>query len=283
MRKLLFALLLTLAASTALADPPDEDVHRPHVPGRGGWYLQFDLGLNVTFLDGNTVARFPEPLDGPASLFESGTGLGPLLGATVGYQFSPRFALALRGEYDARDASNAATVQDTCPTYDLLGNRIGFTMMDVNKDFSVTADYFSLSLLGNVRFDRLYIFFGPTVSVPVGFQTSETDQILDTTAGCPYFEGSGAETNRIAGTFSNAAAADTRVSFKLGAGYLIPLSPKISLVPQLAYDLGLTDLLTTDVTNTLASPSGLESLPVLVNGKMRLSSLQATIGLRVNL
>jgi hypothetical protein len=50
-------LVAVLAAAPAFADPPDEDVLRPYVPDNGKWFLQFDLGLNYTFLDGNPVVR----------------------------------------------------------------------------------------------------------------------------------------------------------------------------------------------------------------------------------
>jgi hypothetical protein len=283
MRKILFVLLLVCAASTALADPPDEDVHRPHIAGKGHYYLQFDLGLNLTFLDGNSVARFPDAGEGETDFFQSGSGIAPLFGITLGREFSQHFALSLRADYDSRHVAMSRTVQDTCPLFDPIGNQVDATIINVSKDFAVTADYLSLSLLGNVRFDKLYLFFGPTVSLPLGFEARETDQILDTMAQCTYFYGRSDSSKTISGAYTANDVTTTRVSFKLGVGYLIPLTPKISLVPQLAYDLHLNNTLDNDVPILRMSDGGTSTAPVVVNSKMRLNALQATIGLRINL
>lgn len=283
MRNVFIALLLALAASTALADPPDEDVHRPFIANEGGPYLQFDLGFNLTFLNGNTDARLPLAHEGATTFFQSGSGLGPLIGATIGYHFSPRFALSFRADYDSRHVAKSGTLRDTCTVTDEFNNVIFNGPIDWSKSFAVTADYLSLSLLANLRFDRLYIFAGPNIGIPLGFEVSETDQIVDANSACYFFSGTADTVKVVSGTTSGTDFSTQRFSLKIGAGYLIPLTSKLSLVPQLAYDLQLSNTLDQNVQNNLSGDAGPSTLSTGINGAMRLSALQATIGLRVNL
>ncbi len=286
MKKILLPLLLVLAGSVALADPPDEDVHRPYIPSRGQLYTQFDLGLNLTFLDGNNEFRSRIPGEGPTTLYQSGNGLAPLLSATIGYEFNQTFGLAFRADYDVRSASNSGVTIDTCLLQDVFG-QITPVPIEVDKDYSVSISYLSLSALAKLRFDNLYLFLGPTVSVPLSRDVKQTFRILDS-GTCAYFPFTTDSSKEITGSLTSAENMKQRLSFKFGAGYMIPLTRSVSLVPQLAYDLGLTDSFQNAEINTLAKPGETEEtttllVPTVLNPKIRLSSLQATIGIRVNL
>ena len=92
MKRTLTALLVILmaAASPALADPPDEDVLRPRIGGRLGLFVEFDPGLNLTFLDGNPYVR---PLftsyEQETAIYRSALGISPYLGISGDTNFRP--------------------------------------------------------------------------------------------------------------------------------------------------------------------------------------------------
>lgn len=287
MKKIILPLMLLLACSVALADPPDEDVHRPYIPSHGQLYTQFDLGINYSFLDGNDEFRSRFEGEAPTDIFKSGSGLGPLISATIGYEFNQTFGLAFRADYDMRSASNSGSTIDTCVLTDTLTGLPLATLVGIDKEFEVSASYLSLSALAKLRFDKFYLFLGPTISVPLSRELTETEQILDSGA-CVFFPFTADAGKSASGTVSDMANSRLRASFKIGAGYMIPLTPTISLVPQLAYDFGLTDLSDAPEVNALVAPgrtpgTNVPAALTTINPEMRISSLQATIGLRINL
>jgi len=286
MKKLLLPLLLILAGSIAFADPPDEDVHRPYIPRRGQLYAQFDLGFNLTSLNGNDEVRLRNAGEGPTRLFESGSGLAPLISATIGYEFNSVFGVAFRADVDMRGASNSGTSIDTCMLQDGQGGVIP-TPIDIDKDYSLDLTYLSLSALATLRFDNLFFFAGPTVSLPLSRNFTENEAIVDQESPCIFFPFTTDSSKTITGSLTGSGNILQRASIKIGAGYTIPLTPRISLVPQLAYDFGLTNVFDVPEINALTRPGAdaatPQTLPTIVNPEMRLSSLQATIGLRINL
>jgi len=278
-------LVAVLAAAPAFADPPDEDVLRPYVPDNGKWFLQFDLGLNYTFLDGNPVVRGMFQGEADNGVLESANGLAPLFSGTIGYRFSKQVALTFGVAYDARSASRSMTGIDTCPRFDEFGTQVGIIPTAINKDYSIDVDYLSLSLLPQFYIDDLYIYLGPTVSVPLSQKMTETDMMEDPNSECVYFYNLPDSTRLISGS-STGLNAKTRVSLKVGAGYLIPISSNIDLVPQVGFDFGLTD--TFDPNGSLVlqntDPAIAANQAIYpINDKIRINSLQASLGLRINL
>lgn len=287
MKKILLPVLMMLSAVAAFADPPDEDVHRPIIPGRGQLYAQFDLGFNFTSLNGNDVVRARTPtIDGPTTLYESGSGLAPLFSASIGYEFNRTVGLLLRADVDMRGASNSGTTIDTCRVQDVTG-AVVLTPVNIDKEYSLDVTYLSLSALAKFRFDQFFVFAGPSIAVPLSRNFTETNTVVDDASLCTYFPGNLDSSKVITGSVTGSNNTRQRVSFKLGAGYIIPLTSRMSLVPQLGYDFGLSDVLQDPEINALVRPGRTAetslSLPTVVNPAMRLSSLQATIGLRINL
>lgn len=287
MKKILLPVLMMLSAAAAFADPPDEDVHRPVIPSRGQLYAQFDLGFNFTSLNGNDVVRGRTPLiDGPTNIYQSASGLAPLFSASIGYEFNRTFGLLLRADVDMRGASNSGTTIDTCFVQDGIGGVI-LTPVDVDRDYSLDVTYLSLSALAKLRFDQFFVFAGPTISAPLSRNFTETNAVADAESVCTYFPSTTDSSKVITGSATGSDNTRQRLSFKLGVGYIIPLTSKMSLVPQIGYDFGFTNVLQDPELNRLARPGATaetsSSLPTVLNPKMRLSSLQATIGLRINL
>lgn len=285
MKTTLFTVLLLLAASPAFADPPDEDVLRPFIGGRSGLYAQFDLGLNLTFLNGNPYVRpLMTSYEQETALYRSALGLGPLVSLSIGYEFSSHFGITLRADYDGRHASKSANVNDSCVLQDPISGNNLKTPMAVAKSYSVGVNYLSISILPNYRFNNLFFFAGPTVSIPVSRNVTETNTITGET-GCYYLSPGPDTTKSITGSLTDNGNSNTRFSVKLGVGYLFNVGTSIDLVPQLGLDLGLNRIFKNDETLEMvnsARPEG-TSVPVVINRNIRLNSLQASIGVRVYL
>ena len=277
-------LLLAVSAVPALADPPKEDVLRPRVLGPANFYFQLDVGLNLNLLDGNPYLRPLMSYEQETSLYNDAFGISPLVGLTVGYDFSPHFSLALRADYDPRYASRSETVNDTCETRDALTGNTIRNPMPVAKDYEVDATYLSISLLPAYRFENLFIFAGPTFSVPFSRTIRETNTITDD--GPCYYLAPGPDTTRsITGSLGGSDNMNTRISLKVGVGYVLPLTSSLELVPQLGLDFAMNGLLGEDedlVLSNAARP-GSAGISVPINRQTIINSMQATIGLRLHL
>ncbi len=287
MRRTLFALLLMMvASSSAFADPPpDEDVLRPRIEGSLGLFIELDPGLNLTLLDGNPYVR---PLitsyEQETSIYRSGLGLAPYMGLSVGYEFSSHIGIALHAGYDARHTSNSGSMIDTCVLMDPVGGGELRNPMQVEKSYKVNVDYLSIALLPNYRFDRLFFFLGPAVSIPLSKSIEETNTIIDDSP-CYYLSPSADTAKSITGSLAGSANLNTRFSLKMGLGYIFNVTPSIDIVPQLALDLGLNDVLQSDELLRLRKPGSPQgaSLDIPVNRHMRMNTLQALIGIRFHL
>jgi len=285
MRITLHAVLLILLATPLLADPPDEDVLRPYLEGKSGIYVQADIGLNFNFLNGNPFVR---PLittyEQETSFYRSAFGLGPVIGLSLGYEFSSHFGLTLRADYDSRSASRSGSFNDTCVLRDENSGNLLRSPMAVEKSYGVTANYLSISLLPTYRFNYLFLFAGPTLSIPLSREVEETDRITGETP-C-YYLSSGPDSSKVvSGSLTDNGNTSTRFSVKLGAGYIIRASERIDIIPQVALDLGLTDLFKADENLPMTNPANPDgtSLDVPINHQIRINTLQATIGVRVYL
>lgn len=287
MRRIFFLLAASLITVTypVLADPPQEDVLRPRLEGLIGLYVEFDPGLNFTLLDGNPYVR---PLitsyEQETSLYRSAVGVAPYLGLSVGYEFSSHLGISFHAAYDDRFASNSGTMIDTCfVTDEVTGNSIA-NRMEARKEYSVRTRYISFALLPNYRFDNILFFVGPTVSIPFSRRIHETNSIVDDSP-CFYLTPGDDTTRVISGAVTDIANVSTRISLKLGLGYVFNMTPWVDLVPQLALDVGLSNLLKQDETLRMTNPNRPEgsSVSVPVNHQIQLNTVQAIIGIRVHI
>lgn len=282
MNRILAALIFAMTPTLMLADPPKEDVHRPYKESNQ-WYAQVDLGMNFSFLKFDPGFRRLTPGEGPNSMFKSADGIGVIAGATLGYKVSNDFSLSLSAAYDSRRVRRSGVAQDTCVMVDLETGETDAMLEDVRKEYNVNADYLSVSLLGNVRVDDAFFFAGPTASLPIAHSVGETDRIVDETSDCYYLFDTPSASKTVSGETRAKDNLDKRYSLKLGAGYEIHVAPGISIVPQLAYDLNFSDMLKDDEMLTAHTPDGSVAGSATIARSMRLSSLQATVGLRINL
>jgi hypothetical protein len=279
----LFAFLV--AASVAMADPPDEDVLRPHVEGKSHWFFELDGGVNFNLLNGNSVYRDRNALEGITNIFESASGISPLLGLTAGYEFNQHLAVTLRADYDPRWTSNSGTVTDTCVLRDVLDPTVivGRSPVDVDKEFHADVDYLTLSLQARITFRRLFIYLGPSLSFPMSATTSETDHIIDDSAECSYAPLDPTSPKTTSGTLSGSSIAAVRLAARIGLGYEFAIDDNWSFVPQVGIDVGLTHTFKSGDLVLLRTDTGVPTGSYQVNSGVMLNALQATIGIQYHL
>jgi hypothetical protein len=302
-RALLLAGLLC-APLTLLADPPSEDVLRPDVPSQGGFYIEPHAGLNFTFFNGNPSARAPFSFAGPDNeavegegeaggttvldIYDGGSGIAPLIGVTFGYQFSPRAGIELDVAYDSRRASSSGMTNDACGHYDTTtGQLLEVVFEPASKDLTIGADYLSLALVGTFSLEKLFFFAGPSIGIPLSRTVEETSSWAGEGTSCRYFFGTEDETIEIVGALDEDVVAAVRASLRIGIGGRFAIGDRLELVPRLSYDLGLTDTFDGEGDYLLRAPnsdplSG-NYLGAEFNNAVRLSSLQASLGIRISL
>lgn len=287
MKRTLTALLVIFmaAASPVLADPPDEDVLRPRIGGRIGLFVEFDPGLNVSFLDGNPYVR---PLftryEQETTIYRTGLGISPYLGLSVGYEFSTHIGITLHAAFDRRFASNSGTMVDTCFLADPVSGNSQANRMEVRKDYGIGINYLSLALLPNYNFGDLFFFAGPTIAIPLTRKFEETNSIISDSP-CYYLVPGDDTTKSITGALTDIGNVKTRFSLKFGLGYTFSVAPTVDIVPQLALDIGLSDVLKQDEMLRMVNaerPEG-RSVDIPINRQMRINTLQALVGIRVRL
>ncbi len=269
------ALALLAIATTAHADPP-EDVLRPQAKEQQKFFIEVGLGLNYSMMNG--TFRKVEPYEGPTDMFASADGLGILLSISPAYQVTSNFQVLLRYDFDVRSVGNSATTTDYCtdsPTTDSVS---------VDKTYGATMTYNSVSLLGRYYLDQFFVFGGLTYGNESS--TSVTgEQNIDPTAGCFYFPNNPDATTDIVADESNVLLHNDRWSIKLGVGYVFNVTPRISLLPQLNYDVALNHV-GQGILNFRPkdNPQSANSTAFVVNpnNDLSLNSLQFLLGIRYN-
>ena len=288
MRALLLFLICMTAAIPALADPPDppdspapmpEDVHRPRTEAGLKWFSEFGLGINYSFMSPNPTYR--TLFEGEQrDFYESASGIGLLAYVGGGIRFSPMFSLVLRNDYDQKSAGRSGVSNDTVrltSTGAIIGTQ------PTQKDYDVTITYETLALLAELNFGDLMVFVGPSVGIPLSAELSETNTILansDPAIDLYYFFGSASQTKTISGSESMTDSLGLRVSVKIGLGYSFEVAPKFMVIPRIGYDFGFTEALTEDVAMRMSNGSSSANLPFFIQNDFKLSSIQASIGVR---
>jgi hypothetical protein len=253
-------------------------VLRPRIEGISEWFLQFDLGANFNFMGGTFRPRGDGEQETEA--FKKAFGIAPYFGLTLGRYLTPNFGLSLGLAYDGHSVSNSQNAVDTCKVLDTSNGNIRTIPIPVNRDYSLSANYLAISLLGNLRFDNLLVHFGPSFGIPISGKTRETDVITDTTSACLYFAPDPVdERSSVTGSSDSTANKSLRISFKLGAGYMFEIAPNWKLVPQLSVDIPLNELFKEPYTVPIENTQTPHTSGIF-NSSVRLYSVQATVGLR---
>jgi hypothetical protein len=279
--------ILLVLAIPAAADPPgpdDETVLRPDPSAGSDWFGQVQGGLNFTILQGNSAVRQQGGFEQPSSIYKSSTGLGGIVGGSFGYYFTPNFGLMLSGDYDVRYASASANTIDSCLGRSSSGSVVTRLPLPTHKEYSVRADYISLTLVGIYQYQNWQLSIGPSISFPRSGRIQESSDILDDSGSCFYLQDTPDQTRHIVGVNAQQDSLNTRVSIELGVGYIIRLSKKFAIVPQVAFDFGLTHTYSDhQALHTTGDVSGQDIINFpLYNKGITLHALQMTIGFRFN-
>lgn len=177
---------------------------------------QFKLGLKpVMGLNFN--------IHSGSDLPQSGSGVGFVFGGQADMEFSKNIGL-LAGLifYDNRSGSYSATASEGGVSY--------------TDDVSSSLAYFQIeSLFKYTLPSNIYFVAGPVLGFNV---ESEGERTVTLTTPGYSFPGGGTSQK------SKSSIKDTQVRFelKMGAGYEIPLTRSIDVVPQVTFGYGLTNV-----------------------------------------
>lgn len=159
-----------------------------------------------------------------SDLPQSGTGFGVVFGGEADMHFTRSIGMIARiAFYDNRSGSfsTTGTVQG-----------VNFTV-----DNSASLAYLNFEPLITIALPQTSFFFFGGPSLGFNIQGSGESTTTITTPNVTFPDGTTKET-------SKASFKDLLVRFelKLGAGYEIPIAKKISLVPQVSFGFGLTQV-----------------------------------------
>ena len=171
---------------------------------------QFKLGVTpVTGINFN--------IHSGSDLQESGNGFGVFLGAQADMSFSENIGLvAGMVFYDNRSGSYSESGTDQGIQY--------------NADANVSLAYFQLEALFKYKLpSKVYFVFGPVL----GFNEESEVEVEYNVPQYNY-------TTKQKQTLKNT---QTRFELKMGAGYEIPISGNLDIVPQLTFGYGLSNVI----------------------------------------
>lgn len=285
MRKFLSVLLVLAVASSLKADPPDEDILRPRIPKHGKFFVGADAGLNTSWFDANPIYRAFFPSEEESRMFRSAFGFEPFGSVSFGINFTQNIRVHIRGDYDARVAIRSGATVDTSTIIDAVTNEVVARIpTDVEKEYRLDVTYLTVSLLGEYSIDQLFIFLGPSWATPFKRTYTETDHIRDANSIGMYFSNTPDSTRDIVAEVSGTDNVSSILSIKLGVGYMIPMSEKLSFVPQIGFDFPFGTALKADEDYEFrsATGSGGGSLLTRLNHNMYFRALQASVGLRLS-
>jgi hypothetical protein len=271
------------AATTLFAEPPEEDILRPRIPTRGSFFVGFDVGMNISWFDGNPIYRAFFNSEEESVAFRSAFGVEPFGGLYVGMRLTPDLRVRLRGDYDVRVADRSVTTTDQCPVHDAVtGEVIGSMPVDVEKEYSLEIVYGTISLVGEYHMGPAFIFVGPTWSMPLKRTFTETDRIIDPNSICVYFSDSPDTTRQIRAEATGIDNVNSVYGVTLGIGYKIDMGSDLQLVPQIGAGFPFGSALKTDEDYRFRGedPGSDESITTRLNRHMYFRVLQASIGLR---
>ncbi|MBC8144372.1 MAG: outer membrane beta-barrel protein [bacterium] len=285
MRILLPVLLILTVVMPMRGDPPEEDILRPRIPTHGSFFVGLDVGLNTSWFDGNPIYRAFFPSEEESRMFRSAFGFEPFGSVYVGMRITPNLKVRVRGDYDVRVARRSGTTIDTCPIFDVTTSQVVARVpTEVQKDFELEISYLTFSVLGEYAMGQMFVFVGPSWSMPIKRSFSEVDQIVDPNSVGMFFSNTPDSTRQIRAERLGTDNVASVVSIKLGVGYIVPMSDNLSLVPQIGFDFPFGSALEDDEDFEFRKDPGPTSAGIVtrLNRHMYYRALQASIGLRLS-
>lgn len=286
--------LLLLLCFCIAAYSQDEDVLRPKgrpasegdqtnnrqsksKSGKNPWSYGVEVGLNVNM--------YSESLTGLQSnsrfsVFESGSGFSPFLGAYLDYALSDNTGIQFKMAVDQKDFGNTKDgIRDAI--YDNNGNQ---SVVDayVNGDFKIKSTYITLTpqFRWNVTKD-FFLLAGPTIHIKAVNSTFEFTETITAPSEVYYNYNTALQSKTSKINNDNLDINSTRVGLELDLGYKYQVTPKMTFVPKIGYQYMFTKFSNSenfyDDTKALTQPLA------LVEAKdAMLHSLQFSIGIWYN-
>lgn len=289
----------TIAACAALlvasaAHAQDEDVLRPSgrlatgrtsaspSSGSSRWAIGVEGGVNASF--------FGQTVNGPleTSIFrvnESGFGIAPFASLFVDYSITDRIGVQLKAAYDGKAFGRTHKAVVDCTLRDALGNAIGVVATDMEAEYSSTIAYATITPLFRWEpLDRFVVLIGPTFQFRASALTTTSTVSVADTSLCLFNPGTPDESRTISSEESlDSTLANLRVGIDVSIGYRFWLSPTVSLVPRIGYQYIFTRPLENDVAGIDQSRLGTDQARPYTITDPTLHSLQAVLGLWINL
>ncbi len=220
-----------------------------------------DLGMNYNMFSQNVDMAPTNFLNKP---FESGSGFSPFFDAYVDIGLSKMFGLQIKLSYDTKNYGNDMSDTDTLTGFYYFDDGstpiAGAEITTTKREFTVKSAYLGITPLLRINAtDKLFFTIGPsiqfglgkikytedyTTEAPEGFNTLFYD--ADGNGVPDDINNNGNLTDDWFRSLNGSQESDPqspRIAIEAGAGYLIPLAPKISLVPKLGFQYFLTPVL----------------------------------------
>lgn len=283
MRTALLSLFILLLVTPLLAEPPEEDILRPRIPVHGTFFIGFDVGMNITWFDGNPIYRAFFESEEEAVMFRSAFGIEPFGGFYVGMRLTPSLRVRLRGDYDVRVAGRKGTTIDHCPLKDPITEEIiGTVPVSVEKEYALEVAYATISLAAEYKLGQVFLYVGPSWSMPLKRKFTETDRILEPGSVCIYFPETTDTTHVIRAEVSGTDNVASVWALKVGIGYTIEMGSDLQLVPQIGFDFPFETALVSEEPYPFRGEAegSTGTYTTTLNKHMYFRAFQASIGLR---
>ncbi len=179
----------------------------------------------------------PAPTNTPPQLFKSGNGLSPAVRILADIGLTPNLGLRLHVGYDVKTVGHSGTAEADCQN---LYDPTIITTVPVSVDWTFTTNY--LTAGAGIRYNvsaQLWL----TAGIVAHFHRSnrqKTKYSVPETSNCGFLN---PEDNRLYRQLeveleiNSPPMKSSRIGAELGAGYAIPLNPKLWLVPRLQLQL----------------------------------------------
>lgn len=222
------------AVTTALAQ---ENILQPHGDGmsrrsssKTPIAIGIDAGINYSFFSQSISAEVLQAL--PAlKVFESGSGIAPLVQAYVDIGIHRSVGIQLKIGYDAKKFGNEETNTQDC---EVLGG--SSTIATINNEYTTSPAFIALGVLARIDLTERFVgTIGPIVHFASGKPLQKVTRTIQSPDNCYFNIGTPEQSRSIHAEGEIESTTSPRFGMELGLGYKIPLTPSITLVPKAGF------------------------------------------------
>jgi outer membrane protein OmpA-like peptidoglycan-associated protein len=179
----------------------------------------------------------------PCGTFENAQTLGWMAGNILDVPFTDAWGLSARMYY--HKANGDFSTPSTNPPYILLADS-SLVRLNTDQNLNTSLDYVQFDALAKFNFTPIwYVTAGPSIGFATRAAYSQEESIVSPTGA--KFESGGTSRKIIAGRFEDEGSANTEKNLRVAAvaafGADFPLTNRIFLNPEIGYQLGFTNVL----------------------------------------